>query len=331
MAIFHLSAKIVTRSRGQSAVAKAAYNAHDLLTNEKTGNATTTGARARFCFRASLPRRMRRSGRRIVKPYGQPWSGKRPAKTRSLPEKLKSPCRNESTQEQREYLIKDFVRENFVRKGMVADVALHLPHPDGDPRNYHAHVLLTMREIGPEGSARNYKNANPMKQGKNGANEAMSSLRTGGRSGSTLPTVTLNASGTRPGLTGARLKRRGIDREPTVHIGPTATQFEREGVQTERGGINRQIEDRNQQREELRAQHAESVKDYQEHQEAAKQEREADRLEAAQRRPEAIAEKGTAKRQARQIDKDIDKGLTKTAPRLLKGAAKAVEGVLNVW
>src|SRR4029077_11068134 len=48
---------------------------------------------------------------------------------------------------QREWLIKDFVREQFVRKGMIADVNIHAPHPDGDERNWHAHVLLTMREL----------------------------------------------------------------------------------------------------------------------------------------------------------------------------------------
>jgi len=36
MAIYHLHAKIVKRSKGQSAVAKAAYNARALLINENT-------------------------------------------------------------------------------------------------------------------------------------------------------------------------------------------------------------------------------------------------------------------------------------------------------
>ena len=45
----------------------------------------------------------------------------------------------------------DFVREQFQRKGMIADVNIHAPGAKGDDRNYHAHILLTMRRIGPEG------------------------------------------------------------------------------------------------------------------------------------------------------------------------------------
>nr|AFQ90324.1 MobA [Paracoccus aestuarii] len=36
-------------------------------------------------------------------------------------------------------------------RGMVADIALHAPGREGDARNHHAHILLTTREIGPEG------------------------------------------------------------------------------------------------------------------------------------------------------------------------------------
>src|SRR5260370_30794173 len=36
-------------------------------------------------------------------------------------------------------------------KVMVVEVAIHAPHAYNDDRNNHAHMLLTMREIGPEG------------------------------------------------------------------------------------------------------------------------------------------------------------------------------------
>jgi hypothetical protein len=40
-------------------------------------------------------------------------------------------------------------------------------------------------------------------------------------------------------------KDRGIEREPTTHLGPAATEMERRGEQTERGGINREAEEVN--------------------------------------------------------------------------------------
>ncbi len=79
-----------------------------------------------------------------------------------------------------------------------------------------------------------------------------------------------------------------------------------------------------------RAQQAESTKDFRQHQKTAKQEKNATRLEAAQHKPEARAERTTLKKQGRKIERDADKGLTKAAPRLLKGATKALDGVLDI-
>ena len=48
-------------------------------------------------------------------------------------------------------LVRAFVREQFVARGMIADVALHAPGREGDQRNHHAHIMLTTRAVGPEG------------------------------------------------------------------------------------------------------------------------------------------------------------------------------------
>jgi hypothetical protein len=40
------------------------------------------------------------------------------------------------------------------------------------------------------------------------------------------------------------LEAQGIEREPRSHVGTTATDFEREGVETERGNINRESKER---------------------------------------------------------------------------------------
>jgi len=43
-------------------------------------------------------------------------------------------------------LIRGYVQEEFVSRGMVADVSIHR-----SPGNPHGHIMLTMREVGPEG------------------------------------------------------------------------------------------------------------------------------------------------------------------------------------
>ncbi len=52
--------------------------------------------------------------------------------------------------EMKSLLIK-FVMNNFVSLGMIADVNIHRPDIDGDKRNYHAHVLLTLRRVDESG------------------------------------------------------------------------------------------------------------------------------------------------------------------------------------
>jgi hypothetical protein len=58
---------------------------------------------------------------------------------------------SELTLEQNRDLVCAFVQDQFVGRGMIADIALHAPGREGDQRNHHAHIMLTTREIGPEG------------------------------------------------------------------------------------------------------------------------------------------------------------------------------------
>jgi hypothetical protein len=37
------------------------------------------------------------------------------------------------------------------RYNVAVDLAVHAPHPEGDPRNFHAHLLATTREVTPTG------------------------------------------------------------------------------------------------------------------------------------------------------------------------------------
>ena len=46
-------------------------------------------------------------------------------------------------------LVREFCEQQFVSKGMIADFAIHDPHPPG--HNPHAHVLLTMRAMDEHG------------------------------------------------------------------------------------------------------------------------------------------------------------------------------------
>jgi ATP-dependent exoDNAse (exonuclease V) alpha subunit len=57
----------------------------------------------------------------------------------------------ELTPTERVELVREFCQREFVDRGMIADIAHHAPGREGDDRNHHAHIMLTTREIGPEG------------------------------------------------------------------------------------------------------------------------------------------------------------------------------------
>ena len=76
------------------------------------------------------------------------WNEAERAETRKdaqLAREIEVGLPHELTAEQRRWLVQDFVREQFVRKGYAVDVAIHAPDKESDARNYHAHILIAER------------------------------------------------------------------------------------------------------------------------------------------------------------------------------------------
>lgn len=242
MAIFHLTTKNISRSAGQSAVAKAAYNARNCLTDERTGELRDYSRKEGLLF----------SG--IFAPKNAPewahdraelWNQAEAAETRKnarTAREIEIALPHELTDEQRRYLVQDFVREQFVRRGMVADVCIHAPDRTGDGRNYHAHILLTTREIGPEGFT-----------GKNRDWNKAETLEAWREAWERTANRHLERHGHEARIDRRTLKAQGIDREPTRHLGPQAVAMQRRGLEPNRYAELKEIEARNQQRAELSA------------------------------------------------------------------------------
>jgi len=244
LAIFHLNARVVKSSKGQSAVAKAAYNAHDLLTNENTGDRHDYRYKGEVIFSGIFaPKDAPAWVKELTQDRQALWSaveGAEKRKDAQLAREVEFALPHELTDQQREYLVKDFVRENFVRKGMIADVSIHAPSREGDDRNYHAHVLLTMRRIGSDGFGEKAREWNSKAQ-----------LQEWRGQWEHLANRHLERHGHDARIDHRSLEEQGLDREPTIHVGPTATDFEREGIKTERGDMCREVEGRNSQLKKL--------------------------------------------------------------------------------
>jgi len=255
MAIYHCSIKIISRGKGKSAVAAAAYRAGEKITNEYDGithDYTRKGgvvhteillpnhAPAEYSDRATLWNAVEK----IEK-----------AKNSQLAREIELALPVELTREQNISLAREYVRQLFVSAGMCADVCVH----DTGGGNPHAHVLLTMRPFNEDGTwgdkqKKEYildKNGNKIYDPKKRQYKCKS-----------IPTTDWNeqtkAEQWRSGWAAAvntvleknhlfervdhrSYKRQGIELIPTVHLGVAATQMERKGIATERGNMNREI------------------------------------------------------------------------------------------
>ncbi len=139
IAIYHCSIKIISRGKGKSAVAAAAYRAGEKLTNDfdgETHDYTHKGgvvhteillpghAPAAFSDRAVLWNAVEK----IEK-----------AKNAQLAREIEIALPRELTREQGISLVREYVKEQFVNAGMCADFAIH----DTGGGNPHAHIMLT--------------------------------------------------------------------------------------------------------------------------------------------------------------------------------------------
>lgn len=147
MAIYHLSAKIVSRDKGQSVVASAAYRAGEHLYDQRIGQ-TFDYTRKQGVEYSEI----------LAPPEAPAWVYDRERlwnaveqverrKDSQLAREIEIGLPIELGKDQQVALLRDFVRDSFVAKGMVADVSLHLDNGE----NPHAHILLTTRGVTPEG------------------------------------------------------------------------------------------------------------------------------------------------------------------------------------
>ena len=156
MAIFHLSAKIVSRGKGQSAIASAAYRSGSKLYDERYEE-TQDYTKKRFIEHSEiqLPKHAPKKYLDREALWNSVEKAER-AKNSQLAREIEVALPRELTPEQRAKLVYDYVQTNFVDQGMVADWSIHNPQPDKDnpekPANPHVHIMLTVRSIKKNGT-----------------------------------------------------------------------------------------------------------------------------------------------------------------------------------
>ena len=151
MAIYHLRATMISRSQGRSATAAAAYRVAERIEDRRTGLTFDYAARGGVDHTEILAPDHAPDW---VRDRSELWNRVEESETRKnsqVAREVRVALPAELTHAARVELVRDFAQEQFVDRGMIADIALHAPGRDGDDRNHHAHILLTTREIGSDG------------------------------------------------------------------------------------------------------------------------------------------------------------------------------------
>jgi len=267
MAIYHCSIKIISRGKGKSAVAAAAYRAGEKITNDfdgETHDYTRKGgvvhteillpdhAPAEYADRAVLWNAVEK----IEK-----------AKNAQLAREIELALPRELTREQSISLVREYVKRHFVAAGMCADICVH----DTGGGNPHAHVMLTMRpfEESGEWGAKQKKeyildrDGNKIYDRKKRQYKCKSIPATDWNdqtkaeewraAWAQLCNQCLEQNGHAERIDHRSYERQGIDQIPTVHLGVAASAMEKRGIRTERGDLNREIEVTNQKLRQLKA------------------------------------------------------------------------------
>ena len=252
----HANAKQVSRSSGRSSVAAAAYRSATSLEDDRTGVVH------------DYTKKQGVEHSRIYVPDNAPdwaqdreklWNaseGKENRSNSTTAHELEVGFPSEFNVMQRREAGDAISREIMRRYNVGVDISYHKPNKSGDERNYHAHILFTTRgfdENTKDGwertKFRDLSKDQKDAQGKAYLDPEGNKTTRGKLEILSLREFTANEMNRIAEREKLEVKtehlsfeKRGIEQEPTKHIGANATEIEREGKQSERGDINRVIQ-----------------------------------------------------------------------------------------
>ena len=267
IAIYHCNISIVSRGKGKSAVAAAAYRSGEKMTNEWDGM-THDYTRKRGVVHTEI----------LLPPHAPPSFSDRStlwnsvelyekAGNAQLAREIDAALPIELSREEQIRLVREYCSSQFVSRGMCVDFAIH----DTDSGNPHCHIMLTMRPLDERGAwaAKSKKEYDLDENGERirlpsgrykthkvdltGWNDKGNALLWR-KAWADISNAYLERAGRPERIDHRSNAERGIDELPTVHMGVAACQMEKKGIATEKGELNRNIQKANRLIREIRAQ-----------------------------------------------------------------------------
>ena len=147
LAIFHCQIKIISRGKGKTATAAAAYRSGTKIVDDEFGETHDYTRKGGVAFSeillcANAPSKY--SERQILWNEVQKIEKQKNAQ---LCREIEVALPIEFSRNEQIEVVREYIKKNFTDKGMIADWSLH-DKSDGNP---HAHILLTMRPLKPNG------------------------------------------------------------------------------------------------------------------------------------------------------------------------------------
>lgn len=169
MAIYHMSVKTFSRSKGQSATAAAAYRSGEKLIDMTTGQIHDYTRKDGVDFAQVVTPNKEMPAWANQQNREQIWNEAEKAETRknsTVAREFVIALPSELDPIERLQLATEFAQELVNRHGFIADVAIHKPNRAGDERNHHAHILCTTRRIGADGFTEKTRELDDFKSGE---------------------------------------------------------------------------------------------------------------------------------------------------------------------
>jgi ATP-dependent exoDNAse (exonuclease V) alpha subunit len=238
LAIFHLQIKSISRGAGRSATAAAAYRAGERIRDERTGVLHNYSRRTDVHHKEILlPAGLEGADGAWATDRERLWNAAEAVESRRdarLAREYQVALPAELNQQQRVQLARRFAGELANRYNVAVDLAVHAPRAAGDPRNHHAHLLATSRELTAAGfGAKAGLDMASEERQRRGLPAGIAEIKAVRERWAALSNEALADAGLELRIHHGSLRSQGIDREPLPHIPFAAFQMERRGLRSE--------------------------------------------------------------------------------------------------
>jgi ATP-dependent exoDNAse (exonuclease V) alpha subunit len=248
MAIYHCTAKIVKRSGGMSAVAAAAYRSCSKIVDERTKTTHDYTKKQSLGYSEIITPIPAVGDNAWLIDREKLWNEVEAKEKRydsQLAREIEVAIPIELDRNVGIQLVREYVQENFISQGMIADVCFH----DLESHNPHAHIMLTMRELTlDESGIASFGN----KQRDWDKRELRVEQR---ENWETIANEYLAKGGFEARIDCRSLEDQGIERIPQIHLGAKTNALMKRGIDTKRGDRYDEIERANANAQAKQAKH----------------------------------------------------------------------------